>query len=1062
MKAVIKKIIAAIKPYWIAVVATLLTIVVAIVLLLTVPIKTLLGGLIFSMSMAGFGLCVAGLLYVARYLFIKGIDILQQNYEQHQSTDHLEAIAQKKLTHQRRAILHRALWQASRQHRLGLGWLSHKKQLYLLIDEDNQLPSMLAQSTFSPLHHQKLSPISLWDNGIRLLIVVNKIEHPQVLQLLALLRRRTYARQLEGILLTQPATALCTDNYQQTLLAQQKSLAVLCAHLKKPWQRTPPACYVLLTGLDAIEGFNDAFGYRAEDTLTSWLGILPTSESDHSNQRLLQQLQTQALDNIQHQPARTAARFSFIETLALLMQHLKADLVQNDTIQLPSFSGYFLTAHHAQSHRLYFFDGIFTQGLAQQAVISQKRRHLTRKKQLTVGLAGLIIACATLLTISFSNNQRRLQQVNLQLHAYEQQVLPSAEATPIIRLAKAMSITQVFNLSQDSWWLLHNGLYQGKRVNKALEKIYQSDLTLWLLPQLEAALKAELQTAVQQHSPQLAIILKAYLMLVKPQHFDPQLMKKVIQENLHTYLDADIITSPALMTVLDVMQTLGFAPLSQDTPLVQQAQAQLPDLTPVIFQALQDIAANKLGNAQSLPSVGRCALFITPQKKLTINPLYTQSGYQDFYRQYSHEIIIATLSQQWFYGIRPNDKQIVAHYQQTLNKAYATHYIATWRTLIQQMKIKPAYSLKEAISEIKTAEKTHAPTIRLLQWIDQQTHLATDKQDSDNPGLLIRQSFSAIHQWLAPSNKPAVRSLLKNITGIKQYLDKIYASNNPSQAALKQLSLDFKANQIPAYQKLQDQLKGVPAPLANWLQQLMTSSLEGALATAKIAVNVAWQHQVVSPFETIFASDFPFQPTAQTAISPAHFTLMFAPQGKLPIFMNQYIAPFIDLNQGKYNQLYGAHLALSPATVQLLTHFNAIAHGFFNEGKLQVNFTLAPVFLSSKTATVNVNLLNQSLIYRHGPAIAQAFQWPTTLAPTKTVLTWAPFQQKQQVTTTHGAWAWLRLLQQGKITPTADHHVWMLQFDNGDQNVQFKLEGGTAMHIIANKTLTQLSLPQQL
>ncbi|MEM9243124.1 MAG: ImcF-related family protein [Pseudomonadota bacterium] len=1057
MKNLIKKGIAVYKKHWILITALLIAVIVALVLWFNITINTFLSLLIFIMSIIGIGLCIAGLLYLCRYLIFKSHENLREHYDQQHSRPILKDLVQKKQTDKKCEALYRALMQISKKQPAGLKKWQGKKNIYLIIDESNKITNLLALSAFNQFDKQQFESVNLWYNTASVLIVLNTLTDPLSIYLLKILRDYRYNHYLKAIFLTQQANAIDNDNDEHYLKNQQKDLATLHTCLKRFWQRTFPPCYLLVTELENTTGFEYVFAEQSNTILPAWLGVFAGENTKQANQTLLQQLQTQAFMKMPNQPEQTAQRFLFIEKLASLFQQSQSRLLTSANKASPCFTAYLFTGRQHKTNHLCFFDGIFSQFLPQQRVAAKKQCAAKLPQKVLAVFIVLAVLWAGLSTASFINNNQRLTQVKRQLSNYKGLIRVNNMPEAMKRLATAMAITQVFHPNQDNFWL-HNGLYQGKRINHYLTSLYQQDLSQWFIPTLAKGLSARMRQAAP-HSAQLVSSLKAYLMLAKPEHFNASVMNTVIKQQLPAQVSHSIVDSPNLMTLLTAMQRSGFPPLSPQTKLVSQKQVLLPNLTPIIFHGLLQDAAKKLGQEKQFATDQDKLLFAQPPQ---INPLYTKKGY-DYYRHHRRQIIIATLNQQWFYGINPYlATQQLTDYQQKLDEMYARHYIQAWQTLLQQTKIKYASNLDNAIKQLKVSAAINSPILKLLGWVNAQTLLVTRKQSADDPGARISQTFDPLHQWLEKQNRHTLQSLSKQMNGISQYLSKIKKASDPSQAALKQLQADFKSNHIAAYQKLQNHIANMPTPAKNWLQQLMASSLTSVLTTATTAINAVWQNQVDKPYATVFANDFPFQPSAQAEISTVQFSKLFAPGGILPAFLQTYIAPFIDLHQGQYYQLYGAHLPISKTALQLLTRLQAITDDFFKQGKLQVAFSLTPVFLSEQTATVRLNLLDQHLIYQHGPAIAKTFQWPTSLVPTETALIWTIFQQPAKKTTEVGDWAWLRLLQQGTITSTENPKDWLLRFDHGDQNAQFKLEGGAAIAFVANNTFSQLALPQQL
>ena len=109
-----------------------------------------------------------------------------------------------------------------------------------------------------------------------------------------------------------------------------------------------------------------------------------------------------------------------------------------------------------------------------------------------------------------------------------------------------------------------------------------------------------------------------------------------------------------------------------------------------------------------------------------------------------------------------------------------------------------------------------------------------------------------------------------------------------------------------------------------------------------------------------------------------------------------------------------------------------------------MNFTLEPKDLSPHAARVTLNLDGQSLVYFNSAARPQPMTWPGKDHTGVITLAFEPVDGSPEVLVTEtGPWAWLRLLREGRLQPTALPELFKLRLSAQGYYADFELRANS-------------------
>ena len=900
---------------------------------------------------------------------------------------------------------------------LALQKLWVRKKIYLLLEQNADVADYLHASGYTCLDNPEKLPVNVWTQDKKIIIVADA-SNENLAVVLKTLARYSFLRRLSGVMPVVNIHDLLTQHavydLGEKLQAQQKLLSHYTAF--KNVVNT-----VLISNLGSLLGADEAITipefnqfFTQNNTLSTPLGLQHLT----ANITKFSKNNPETLDN--------AKLYWLLNTLANVQESLQQTQ--------PCFT-WLLLEPNAVANKMHLLNQTMQQLKQTQRGLSINRIKLSF---LSSAMLALILSVAAI-AASFSVNYQKITRSTSVLHEYQQLPWESYSQTDLIPAYKSL---QLYSVYQTSNLFSHMGLYQGDKVERILQPLLMKQINQRFLPQLASTLQQLLSDSVSQNK-HVAQALSAYLMLNQPQHFDAVYVAAWLKTSNAA------LASPESVAMLSAMQNQEFSATNVDAALLTKAKESLPNLSTQIRHQL----ANQAARAPAL-NLNATLSAITDQlnnpTSLKMSGIYSKASVIAAVNQQPGNVVDTMLHNIWFYNTIGSQAALRQH---ILNE-YIASYITHWHAWTGNVQFKSTTSLDAAVS---LAQNNHLWQL-LAEAVVNNTYFNDAKT---GPLAKVTQAFSRWQAVLnAASEKATRQAIAADFSGMANSVIKIAKADKPNQAAFKTLQAAMTSGDgIEGFNALDATVKTLPQALQQWLLQIRTAVTAGVFAAAHQEITDNLKPLVANQLDSII-NQYPFNTASQNDVDPAQLSKLFAKEGAASVFVSQNITPFYAVDTNKAKSLYGANIVFSDNEQKFYSVLANISNSFFgnNGDALQIAFSLAPTYLSNSVGSARLDLLNNTLIYQHGPQKPTSYSWPTALVNLDASLHLVKPNGTTSSLTDRGIWAWLRLLAKADAEPTAEKNVWKLRYQTGNAQFQLQVIASPAMNVVLQGDLANIQL----
>lgn len=653
------------------------------------------------------------------------------------------------------------------------------------------------------------------------------------------------------------------------------------------------------------------------------------------------------------------------------------------------------------------------------------------------------IAVASVLTVFFSYgwwssydwNSELVDQTKSALVEYQEVTSGGLTAeTEIIMLTKGLSTLRNFPVgyaneqSEDARTL---GLYQGDKLKQPASAAYERALEAYLLPYLTKALTQEMLSN-SIHLNYVYETLKAYLMLFNPEYYQeddikiwfsayfdrtiPGTINTAIRNELNQHLSTLLKkgtrgTDYNEAAVLSSRQTLTML------PLVERAYQRLK--SDFVDSSIPDF---KLIDILSVDSLQGFAFQSERTFDQGIPGLFTYNGFHGIFSIEKNRIIKRLIEDSWVYGDDLNalDDDTKSKITVQLEEKYIRDYIFYWEDFLSDLTIKTLSSLDEGAEITHSLASPDAPIKSIIAAVQKNVQLtkiplsknakaATDVAKSASD-VLFSSKKSRISRLLPKQPLDIEVALpgqevefaftdlltidikqLDDIQGtlrlINRSIDKISLTNQQSSSQMNQ---QLESQFLSLGSQLNEQVSGMPFPLADWLLPIAQRTKGFAQANQNQRLNGIWKSQVLAEYRRAIKGRYPFNRGASREVRIKDFSRFFAYGGTLDKFWTKYLVEHVDTSKTPWR--FTRNVGISNDILSMYQTAQAIREAFFELDNKQpsVDFSLEAQYLDRNVSQFMLEIDGQQLNYRHGPTRKEQFVWPGGSANSETRIAFTP------------------------------------------------------------------------
>jgi type VI secretion system protein ImpL len=337
---------------------------------------------------------------------------------------------------------------------------------------------------------------------------------------------------------------------------------------------------------------------------------------------------------------------------------------------------------------------------------------------------------------------------------------------------------------------------------------------------------------------------------------------------------------------------------------------------------------------------------------------------------------------------------------------------------------------------------------------DEQGALAKD----DDPAAYVTRRFAWLHDLVSAGEQetaPVDKALAA--------LDQMHLQLKSAATAASTGRGVLAAGESPEIADVKRVSTGLPEPVARVMATLAQDSADILSGGMRAQLNRIWTAEVLPFCREAIHDRYPFVAGSQRETTLHDFARLFGPDGLMDRFFKENLAPLADTSGARWRWI-GGGIGIPDEILGEFQRAGVIREAFFmGGGKLPaVEFELEPVSLDARVRQFILDLGGQLVDYRQGPPIAHQLQWPSPEAPGRVRMVFVDNQGGRPSVTYSGPWAWFRLLDAARLTPTRQQELFKVSLSLAGYGAQFDLRAVSVRNPFQMSALRGFRCPDRL
>lgn len=733
----------------------------------------------------------------------------------------------------------------------------------------------------------------------------------------------------------------------------------------------------------------------------------------------------------------------------------------------------------------YFIKNLFTDVIFQDQVLAGPSNAMTRQRgalRVAVFVGSVLVTLLSVVGLSFSFVGNRVYLGSIRSSATKAARMATADERQFPKNVEQLDQLRdgLDRLESDAEegipFRLRGGLYRGGTLYPPMRDLYFQRLNQLLLGPTQGAIEADLerfasnprQLSEGRDFDHYYTLLKIYLMMSDPAHFDPvfldQQLQKMWQEMLPVLyanqvpegLQEGVAKQVAFYSRVANQQ--GIPRLTLNEKLVQQVRQGLRAI-PLAERLYTRV--RREGTEKTEPYTLQTALKGSGEGALLsdykIPAIFTEAGWKGSFKESLDRLLQeeGVGGEEWVLGEPEPERTTVAA---GIEKLYFEEYQRQWRGFIESIRLRPAADLAETAKLFEVLSRENSPLAALFSELDRNTYLrkeaaqplgggmakgmvdrvkeklgmerpasGSDPAASTSQPTPVSTRFQSFHDFVTPADpkkeSPVVR-LVAELRRAYEVLQPLAESGDAKGAkTLAQSMASGQSNDLFVAQRNAERLlqgadaevRRVVAPI--FLEPFKMAS-SGVMSGAMADLNRRWRGEVYEPCQQSVAGRYPFKKGGEDA-TLTDIAEFFHPQsGTLWRFYDKELKAFVEEGSQRWEiKRASAAPAMSPDFLESLRRARVLSESLFPRGNpdLKLSFSLYP-YPSSGVTEILLSVDGKDLRYRNEPQEWHEFSWP---GPSGTPGAMLQVQSagSRQMQQHGGRWGFFKLLDAANITP---------------------------------------------
>lgn len=982
---------------------------------------------------------------------------------------------------------------------------------------------------------------------------------------LDLIKEKRKLRPINGVIIALSVGDLLESD-QAELEKLADSIRTRLQELQSTLGVVPPV-YTVFTKCDLLNGFNEFFGdldSKGREQIWGFTFPIKTGftadDLSHQLELLSKRLNEQVVSKLQNESStnRREKIYLFPQQFAHFIANIKnfanglfsASSFEQD----PMFRGIYFSsatqigspidrvmgaissrfklpaqqlAGFSSSGKSYFINDFFSRlvfresGLAGLDFKAQKSRKIlnitTNATLITAGGLG-----ALLMTWAYFINKDYIRQSTSRVdEAVTQASVLLGGDSDIISSARILEEIELSTLHPDEFsgseLLISKSLLNpGKKLRGTANAKYEQGLRESLLPRLINRMERQMES-VSNQPEMLYELLKVYLMLESEVHYDSAALTGWFEYDISTNFPDSVsdLQKQALIKHVKKLFEQQPAPLpfNLNERLISQSRA-IIKRTP-----LEQRIYGRIKRAYQPPdngfSIARAAgrnapLVFARNSGKDINdpsnPLFTYSGYRDYFLSAINNVSDNLSSEQWV--LKVNNSGVSGDRQRdqvrrAVHTLYLKEFVSHWEALLADIRLVPITGIPQTLELLEIVTEPESPLKQLLGGIASEVNLTKmpeipgdEAADEDggtggkgsslanifgttkklveqkptqaDPATYVVNHFKPVLELAAGSESdPGQPSPLDSLF---QQLDKLYVLLGPlsitgpsgmTEQQQTQLSLEL--------QKLRSKSKRQPVLVKNVVSGISEGVSDTVGSGLCANLNSIWKSEVLPFYNQAIHSRYPINRNGLYDIALSDFTHFFGPGGLIDNFFKQHLSQYVKYNGSAltWAERPNQPVCVSEQVLKQLEYANYIRNSFFSAGSANFNLGLriTPSRVSATIKSFTLTSGADRFEYFHGPS-NQSFSinWPGASAANHISLrVTPPSASGSSGLAFDGPWAILKFLENGSLRPKGRSKTqFSASYTFGGRQVGLTVDAQSSYNPFRNKILQAFRCPQNL
>lgn len=938
-------------------------------------------------------------------------------------------------------------------------------------------------------------------------------------QFIRILKRERKNKPLNGIVLSLPVVQLLTmtNNERQTLIQE------VCYYIREihhQFKSLVPV-YLVLNQCDLVAGFMEFFSDLSKEELSQVWGVtLPMGQChdlqfvksfvDREYTALIQQLKKRVMWvlDIERSERGRELIYTFPQQMQLFRRPLETFIAELfGATRYPKalqFRGvYFVSGAQGEGEvndfvlramskkfqlhspvfkstprlgECYFLRNLFPMVIAPEASLlgdSERRRKI---KKFSYNLA--IAACPTLIVLAgfsfyngYKTNKKMLSEVNDQIAQYQLVFRQNdAKSDKLLPLLPAFnSLYNAYTLYRDSDSFGVKLLYESGAIQRRIHAALSRALQAQFLPRVASQLEGNLNGNIPDPNL-LYATLKGYLAFNSASNVGVDAVKVPMFTAWNQLATSNPTQATQIKRYLDFALSDGIHKLPLDYDLINQIRNRLAKIVPSdrAYGLLKLRASvSNYPNLLIQATVGSSfsELFTTQNAKgknpLEIPVLYTHTGYQQIFNNEQSAIAKEVANDNRDIGLvnESDTKQSANQISRIMANTYSGQYIQHWDRALDSLQVRSFDNLKDAIKTLSVLTGTNSPMAKLLHLVSANTSVV------DNDQMKVVQHYQMINNYTNGDSEASWQATSEALSKIKAFFEKLQSAQDPAKASYEVVlkTLVKKESPLADLSKQAAMSKGV---VKGWLEQLTRNCWNILIQEAHQYMNQAWSKEVMVPYNSEVRGRYPVYRRGQSQVAIDNFNSFFGNGGVIDKYYQKYLAPFIntDGKEWKPVDLHGLNIELSKHDIAVFYAAQKIREELFanNAKKASFSFSIKPLLLDKRAASVRMTFGSNQLTYSNGPQNTVDVNWPLAAGNDDSAMVITDFNSNQMAHTASGPWSVFKILSHGYFHSLGQAGTYTYHVNMRGYRATFRITGVTNVNVFKLAYLSGLRLPEKL